>query len=536
MEDNSEKVWRPSKKQEKFLSLPDNIFEALYGGAAGGGKTEVLMMLPLVRGFINHPRFKGVILRRTFPELDKEVIPRSMEYYKPAGGNYNDQKKCWTFPSGARIFFGHIENESDVRKYDTTEWNYIAFDELTSFTEFQYIYLSASRCRSSSLELPAIVRSGTNPGNIGHGWTKRHFQIDKVPSLTIIKDKLTGNLRIFVPALLSDNPYIDPEYGNRLELLPESEKRAKKFGDWNAFEGQVFEDFRLEPLPGEPSFARHVIPPATLPSWYPVILAIDWGYRAQTYALWGAVLPNKQVIGFREYSCTKTNIKTWAADLNRLSQQDNIVDIVIDPSAKQRRGDEKTIFEQVYEGFSSELGSLLHTADNDRVSGKILCQEFLRWKPRPPKYEAREGYNQEFANYILRTSGIDAYKKYQTYFQGDNVEEVLPRWQVMETCPILIETIPQCVYQKSSSDGKAKEDVAEFDGDDPYDTWRYLLKAVDNYTEGSSREATKRAKVAGIIESYEETGDINALYMNMRKHELSQRSVRPRRFHSASMA
>ncbi len=535
MDENS-KEWRPSKKQEKFLSLPDTIFEALYGGAAGGGKTEVLMMLPLVRGFINHPRFKGVILRRTFPELDKEVIPRSMEYYKPAGGNYNDQKKCWTFPSGARIFFGHIENESDVRKYDTTEWNYIAFDELTSFTEFQYIYLSASRCRTSSPDLPAIVRSGTNPGNIGHGWTKRHFQIDKVPSLTIIKDKLTDNLRIFVPALLSDNPYIDPEYGNRLELLPDSEKRAKKFGDWNAYEGQVFEDFRIEPLPGEPLTAQHVIPQKEIPSWYPVILAIDWGFRAMIYAMWGAITPSGQLIIFREYSRKKTLIREWASDLNRLSQSDNLVDIVIDPSAKQKRGDEKTIFEQVYESFSPQLGSLLHTADNDRIGGKLLCQEFLRWKVRPPKFEAREGYNQEFANYILRTSGIDAYKKYQDYFKGDDVKEILPRLQIMETCPILIETIPQCTYEKNSENGKSKEDVAEFDGDDPYDTWRYLLKGVDNYTNSVSREFTKRAARAGIIERFEESGDINALYMNMRKHELGERSVRSRRYHSANLA
>lgn len=531
MEEITEKVWKPEPKQEKFLSLPDTIFEALYGGAAGGGKTEVLMMLPLVRGFTNHPRFKGIILRRTFPELDKEVIPRSHEYYKPAGGVFNDQKKCWTFPSGARIFFGHIENESDVRKYDTTEWNYIAFDELTSFTEFQYIYLSASRCRSSSPDLPAIVRAGTNPGNIGHGWTKRHFQIDKVPSLTIIKDKLTGNLRIFVPALLSDNSHIDPEYTNRLELLPESEKRAKKFGDWNAFEGQVFEDFRIEPLPGEPPEARHVIKEAGLPSWYPVILAIDWGFRAMAYAMWVAIAPNGQAIIFREYSRKKTLIREWAADLNRLSQSDNLVDIVIDPSAKQKRGDEKTIFEQVYDSFSPNLGALLRTADNDRIGGKLLCQEFLRWKTRPPRYEAREGYNQEFANYILRTSGIENYRKYQNYFKGDEVEEVLPRLQIMDNCKLLIETIPQCVYESNTESGKIKEDVAEFDGDDPYDTWRYALKAVDFYTHDSSLEANKRAARAGIIESFQETKDINTFYMNMKKAELANKESRIRRYH-----
>ncbi len=437
-----------------------------------------------------------------------------------------------------------MENETDARKYDTTEFNYVAFDELTSFTEWQYTYLSASRCRSKKDSgLPAIVRAGTNPGNIGHGWTKRHFQIDTVPSSTVLKvwnaEKNNHTLRIFIPALIKDNEdNIDPDYINRLELLrtiSESEYRAKALGDWNAYEGQVFEDFRIEPLPGEPPFARHVIPSVTLPSWYPVILAIDWGFRAMIYALWGAITPSSQVIIFRESSRKKTLLREWASDLNRLSQSDNLVDIVIDPSAKQKRGDEKTIFEQVYESFSPQLGGLLHTADNDRIGGKLLCQEFLRWKTRPPKFEAREGYNQEFANYILRTSGIEAYKKYQDYFKGDDVEEILPRLQIMETCPILIETIPQCTYEKNSESGKSKEDVAEFDGDDPYDTWRYLLKGVDNYTNSVSREFTKRAARAGIIERFEESGDINSFYLNMKKHELSSKGGRVKRYH-VSMA
>ncbi|HWY35716.1 MAG TPA: hypothetical protein VNX68_13810, partial [Nitrosopumilaceae archaeon] len=82
--------------------------------------------------------------------------------------NYQDQKKRWTHPSGAIIQFGHCEHEKDVRKYDTSEYNIICFDEATSFTPWQYEYLTFSRCRSASADLPAIVRSGTNPGNIGH--------------------------------------------------------------------------------------------------------------------------------------------------------------------------------------------------------------------------------------------------------------------------------------------------------------------------------------------------------------------------------
>ena len=139
------RIWKPTQKQEVFLSLDDKIFEALFAGAAGPGKSEVLMMLPLVRGFTNEPRFKGIFFRRTYPELEKEIIPRCREYYSAIGGRYNDQTKRWSFPSGAIIFFAHLEHEQDVRKYDTSEFNYVAFDELTSFTEFQYLYIVGSR-------------------------------------------------------------------------------------------------------------------------------------------------------------------------------------------------------------------------------------------------------------------------------------------------------------------------------------------------------------------------------------------------------
>src|SRR4030095_11891883 len=99
------KSWRPFARQEEFLSLPDTIFEALYGGAAGGGKSECLLLFPIARGFYRHPKFKGIIFRRTYPELEKEIILRSLDWYPAAGGKYSDEKKRWTFPSGAIIQF-----------------------------------------------------------------------------------------------------------------------------------------------------------------------------------------------------------------------------------------------------------------------------------------------------------------------------------------------------------------------------------------------------------------------------------------------
>jgi hypothetical protein len=522
--------WSPSIKQEKFLSLPYEIFEGLYGGAAFGGKTEVIGLVPLTskcigsdKSFIDHPRFKGLLLRRTFPELEREIIPRMMPFYESSGASWNGTKRSWTWPSGARIFAGHIEHESDVRKYDTDEYNYVGWDELTSFTEFQYLYLTGSRCRSSVSDLPAFTRAGTNPGNIGNTWVRNRWQVDKVPSGTIIRDKLTNKLRTFIQALPTDNTKVPKErlkeYLDSLELLPEAEKRAKKYADWNAFEGQVFTEYRIKHVEGEPENAVHIIDPFTIPDYWPKILAIDWGFAALAYALWGAISPFKRVYAFREYGVKKTYIEHWASEISRLSQYDNIVSVVIDPSAKQNRGEKKTIFQQVSEGLGDKLSSLLHVADNDRISGKMLLHEYLRFIPRPIKYDVTAHYDEQVAMQILRLKGMEEYYKYINQFKPDEPDDIkhLPKLQIFDTCPLLKEVISSCVY-----DENRKEDVKEFDGDDPYDDVRYLLKEVDAYVNDSARAFEKQKKHEEIEKTLEETQDYNQYFMNLRRERAEE--------------
>lgn len=467
------KFWKPFARQEEFLSLPDSIFEALYGGAAGGGKSESLLLLPIARGFYQHPKFKGIIFRRTYPELEKEIILRSLDWFPATGAKYNDEKKRWTFPSGAIMQFGHAEYEQDVRKYDTTEYNYMAFDELTSFTEFQYTYLTLSRCRTSTSDLPAIVRCGTNPGNVGHSWVRSRF-IEAGPFGSILFDPVTKTKRIFIQSLCTDNPHIDPGYVNRLAGLPEAERRAKRDGDWWFFAGQVFDDWRESPLSDEPKNACHVIPNFDPPIYWPRVLAVDWGFRALTIALWGAISPDLRLHVYREYSCKKEKISTWATEIGRLNRDEPLVDSVICKSAYQDRGDEFTIAEK-FEEFS---GLSIRAADNDRVSGLLLMKEYIRWKEKPDrKLYPEEDYDSERATEILRKFGTPAYKQYLDSFDATASKETnLPKLQVHESCRELRKCIPLCVY----SDTK-EYDIQEFEGDDPYDTCRYLIKSADFY-------------------------------------------------------
>src|SRR5688572_17528964 len=167
--------WEPSPKQQDFIAIPDSVDEGLYGGSAGGGKTELLLWLPIVKGFHNYPSFKGIIFRRTFPQLDKSIVPRArLIYERIFNAKYNDQKHTFTFPSGATMFLSYLETDADAREHDTNEYNYAGFDELTHFREFQYVYIAGSRVRSSS-NLPAFSRGASNPGNEGHLWVRKRF-------------------------------------------------------------------------------------------------------------------------------------------------------------------------------------------------------------------------------------------------------------------------------------------------------------------------------------------------------------------------
>lgn len=505
----ADKVWHPNSiPQEKFLALPDSIFEACYGGAAGGGKTETLIYLLLVKGFHNERGYKGITFRRTFKQLERSLIPRAREIYEKLGARFNASEYKFTFPSGAQHWFGYLETDEHARQYDTDEFNLVQFEELAHFTEYQYLYLT-TRCRTSS-NLPAIVRNAATPGNIGNRWVFERFVKEAREGYKLLKDKKTGMTRIFIPAKASDNKDLiknDPTYVTRLQLLPPAERRAKIEGDWEAFEGQGFPEFRIRPFVGEPENACHVIEPFKIPDWWPKVVAIDWGYDHRTAVLWAAISPERRAYVYRQYSCRRTPIKIWGADIQREGQYDQtVVDYVIDPSAQINVGAEKTIWEQVMDA----TGWNIRLADNDRISGRQLLHEYLRWEPRPPRFRPEQEYNLELSLSILRNNGTKAWKEYENSFVPDQPETNLPKLQIFNTCPDLISVIPQC-----SNNEKKPEDILKFDGDDFYDDARYLIKAADNYLNDAAKEFEKRAQIDNVIRDLQRTNNQTAFYRQM---------------------
>ena len=289
-------AWIPHPgPQTDFCSRGE--FEVLFGGAAGPGKTDCLVLDPT--RFIIYSQFKGLLLRRTFPQL-QEIIDRCFRLYPliDTGAYYKASEHRWYWPSGATITLGHMQHENDKYNYQGKEFHYIGIDELTQFTDTQYLYLH-SRCRTAVPHIPTRVRATTNPGGVGHTWVKARF-VDNAPHGKTYIDPITGMSRVFIPAKLTDNPTLienDPSYVAKLRALPEIERLRLMDGVWDAFEGQVFTEL---------SQRIHGIDPFDVPPEWEKFMSFDWGYSKPFSLGWYAIDFDGNMYRYREvYGCKK---------------------------------------------------------------------------------------------------------------------------------------------------------------------------------------------------------------------------------------
>jgi hypothetical protein len=520
-----DKSWTPTSKQKIFLSLPLTIKEALIGGGAGSAKTDVLLLYGIARGWTENPRFKQVFQRRTFPELRNEIIPRTRQIYPKFGATLNKSDMAWTFPApdqyggtgmtnaGAMVFLGQCEDEEDVHKYDSMEINLYTPDELTSFTEFIYLYIGFTRVRTSDPTLPAIIRAGAMSGGIGHTWVRKRFVTPAPKGGVVIIGK--GSVkRFYVHATLADNPHVDPEYKKSLEALPEAEKRAKLYGDWDAYSGQVFDEFRDRRYPDEPENALHVIDDCEIPEWWPKIVIGDWGFAAMTWIGFGAISPDERLYIYRELHWIKTKIEIWAPEVKNYIETEKPRMVKFCRSVAQDRGTEHTIQQQISTALDCEI-ELSGNAPGSRISGKQLVQEYMRWKPKTIQNADKPGkYNEETALWILRNRGMNEYNSYLDSFIAPEPEHNLPRLQIFKSCQVLIEAIKACSYDK-----KKVEDIAEFEGDDPVDGLRYMVDSAEQYFEVAQKEFVKVQKREDLLRKLASSNDYTAFYRNMRTME-----------------
>lgn len=220
----------------------------MYGGAGGGGKSVALLAAALQ--YVQHPRYAALLLRRTFADLNlpEALIPLSHQWLKPTDAKWNGQEHQWRFPSGATLTFGYLETENDKYRYQGAAFNFIGFDELTQFTSSQYRYLFSRLRRREGVNVPLRMRSATNPGGVGHEWVRERF-IDGIDPD-----------RLFIPAKLEDNPYLDRDaYSETLNQLDPVTRAQLRHGDWNIRpEGNLFKRQWFDVVDHAPPLVRVV--------------------------------------------------------------------------------------------------------------------------------------------------------------------------------------------------------------------------------------------------------------------------------------
>lgn len=350
-----------TRKQGLFIKAKET--EVLFGGAAGGGKSYGQVIDALLFA-LQYAGSKQLILRRTFAELDKSIIRTVLGMYPRDIFSFNSSAHTGRFMNGSIIDFGYIANEKDVYQYQSAEYDVVRFDELTHFTETQYIYL-ISRVRGANT-FPKQIKSSTNPGGVGHTWVKERFVDPSPPNTWFVGTD--GVDRIFIPSLLSDNKPLtdaDPNYRKRLEALPEKERKALLYGDWNIFEGQYFTEFDT---------AVHVVEPFEIPKEWRKWRAFDYGLD-RLACLFCAMDSARNVYVYREVG--ESDLPISAASrcmLNATDDDEDIYATFAPPdmwSRSQETGRDKA-------NIFYESGLTLTKSSNDREAGWLAIKELMK--------------------------------------------------------------------------------------------------------------------------------------------------------------
>lgn len=376
-------IWTPNPgPQAALIACP--VYEVLYGGARGGGKTEGSIGDWLEHSQTYGKNAVGVFFRRTFKQLE-EVIARTKELFPLIGAKYFELPKAeWIMPGGGRLKFRYLEQDKDAEEYQGHSYTRVYVEEVTNFPSPGPINKLRATLRSGA-GVPCCLRLTGNPGGPGHQWVKKRF-IDPAPLgwkiltesfLHPVKKTQITRERIYIPSSVHENPRVSDEYiGNLHQSAAGNDALLDAWlkGDWDIIQGAFFSSWNP---------ARHVLSTA---KWLPRIprnatrfRAMDWGsakpFSVGWYVLsdgtWG--LPRGALLKYREWygSTGEANVglKLTADVVARgiIARQEIAKEIVeygvADPSIFIRNGGPSIAETMIQQGL------VWRPADNKRVPG-----------------------------------------------------------------------------------------------------------------------------------------------------------------------
>lgn len=433
-------AWVPNVgPQSAFLA--STAREVLYGGAVYGGKSEAIAILPL--RFIEHPKHRAIILRRTRPQL-QETIDRTLQLYPKIvpGAQWREAESRWRFPSGAIIQMGYAEHEKDIYHFQTFEYNLILFDELTSFTEPMYAFMMLRNRTKDSVNLPLWIRSGTNPGDIGHEWVYNRFIKDREPYKTYKEEvKYDGKIheltRQFIPSSVYDNAAMSADVRDEyiagiVSSMPAEDVAAYLGGDWNRLAGSMFKVPLFE-----------CSSPSILDNDYYMIRAIDYGWDDYTCVLWCSYYPKKHVLDIVSELYVRETTLDGIAEYIKARERDLKMRNVIYSVGSPEMGAIQATSGQSISSMLTAKGVHVERANTDRLAG--------------------------WANVLNMTA-----------------KGAIRVWP--GAAPNLLRTLPK--LQRNSGPGKDPNDIRKYQEDHAADALRYAVMAVYE-TPASTQPAVK---------------------------------------------
>lgn len=282
-------VWAPQPGSQLAFLSSVHVFEVLYEGTRGPGKTDCLLMdfaQHIGKGFGSE--WRGILFRRTYKQL-ADVVTKSKKWFKRIfpGAIFNEQDYRWTFPSGEVLYFRYMDNPDDYWNYHGHAYPWIAFEELTTWADDKCYKVMMSCCRSTRMGMPRCYRATANPYGPGHNWVKTRFQLPHMRG-RLIRGLAGEPPRVAIHGKLSENKVLlhaDPDYPNKIRAAARnpSELAAWIEGSWDITAGGMFDDLWRSEI--------HVVqtPPFYLwPKRWKVDRTFDWGSSKPFAVLWWA--------------------------------------------------------------------------------------------------------------------------------------------------------------------------------------------------------------------------------------------------------